>query len=240
MKIVARVFKRVYLAELARKYKEETAARKAEPKTKSKDNLPVLSVKNRYTNVLFPETITCEGEQQSKKEENGPRKKAKGKLEYWLKSGELVAMMAQRFGIGIILLLPKKLTDKNLYLFPQHQFEPFLDYIDFLQPGLREHISNLSALLPGIVENGLPSQRIVLETYNSDQLLELCNRPLKELFQYCTGIDSQRASAMADPPLGEDPSNSTYSEYPRPPVPRGGFIHPLKIDQQVDMAMDEP
>lgn len=115
-----------------------------------------------------------------------------------------------------------------------------MDYIDFLQPGLREHISNLSALLPGIVENGLPSQRIVLETYNSDQLLELCNRPLKELFQYCTGIDSQRASAMADPPLGEDPSNSTYSEYPRPPVPRGGFIHPLKIDQQVDMAMDEP
>lgn len=63
MKIVARVLKRVYVAELARKYKEETAARKAEPKTKSKDNLPILLVKNRYTNVLFPKTITCKGEQ---------------------------------------------------------------------------------------------------------------------------------------------------------------------------------
>jgi hypothetical protein len=120
MKIVARVFKRVYLAELARKYEEETKARKAEPKTRSKENLPVLSVKNRYTNVLFPETITCEGKQQSKKkgkqlskEEIDPREKAKGKLEYWLKLGRFLAMIAKRYGIGIILLLPKKLTDKE-------------------------------------------------------------------------------------------------------------------------------
>lgn len=119
-------------------------------------------------------------------------------------------------------------------------FEPFLDYIDFLQPGLREHISNLSALLPGIVENGLPSQRIVLETYNSDQLLELCNRPLKELFQFCTGIDSQRACAMAGPPLSQDPSNTTYSEYPRPLAPQRGVIHPLTINQQVGIAVEEP
>jgi hypothetical protein len=120
MKIVARVFKRVYLAELVGKYKAETEARKAESKTRRKKNLRALSVKNRYTDVLFPETITCGGKQQNRekgkklsKKENGPRKKAKGKLEYWLKSGELLAMMAQRFGIGIILLLPKKLTDKK-------------------------------------------------------------------------------------------------------------------------------
>lgn len=120
MKIVARVFKRVYLAELACKYKEETRARKAEPKTRSKENLPVLSVKNRYINVLFPETITCEGKQQSKKKgkqlskkEIDPRKKAKGKLEYWLKLGRFLAKIAKRYGVGIILLLPKKLTDKE-------------------------------------------------------------------------------------------------------------------------------
>ena len=47
------------------------------------------------------------------KKKNGPRKKAKEKLEYWLSLGELLAMMAQRYGIGIILLLPKKLTDKE-------------------------------------------------------------------------------------------------------------------------------
>ena len=91
-----------------------------------------------------------------------------------------------------------------------------------------------------MVENRLPSQRIVLETYNSDQLLELCNRPLKELFQFCTGIDSQRAYAMAGLPLGQDLSSITYSEYPRPPAPQGGFIHPLTIDQQVDIAVEEP
>jgi hypothetical protein len=97
----------------------------------------------------------------------------------------------------------------------------------------------LSALLPSIVEIGLPSKRIVLETYSSGQLSELGNRPLKELFQFCTGIDSQRVYAVADPPLGQDPPNSTYSEYPCPPAPQGGFIHPLAIDQQVDMAVEE-
>ncbi|KFZ02093.1 hypothetical protein V501_09666 [Pseudogymnoascus sp. VKM F-4519 (FW-2642)] len=180
MKIVARVFKRVYLAELAHRYKEETAARKAEPKTRSKDNLRVLSVKNRYTNVLFPETITCEGKQQSKKKENGPRKKAKGKLELEGGSQRLVC--------------------------PSHEHS----------------------------RNGLPSKRIVLETYPSNQLSHLCNRPLKELFQFCTGTDSQRAYATAGPPLSQDPSNITYSEYPRPPAPQRGFI------QQVDVAVEEP
>lgn len=116
----------------------------------------------------------------------------------------------------------------------------FLDYIDILHPDLREDLSDLSALLPSIVENGLPSKRIVLETYPSDQLSHLCNRPLKELFQFCTGTDSHRAYATAGAALGQDPSNVTYSEYPSAPTPQGGFIHPLKIDQQVDMAAEEP
>ncbi|OBT87255.1 hypothetical protein VE02_02940 [Pseudogymnoascus sp. 03VT05] len=178
MKIVARVFRRVYVAELRHRYKEETAARKAERKMGRKDNLPVLSVKNRYTNLLFPETIkTCGVKKQSKKKgkkkEIDPRKQAKGKLEYWLKLGRLLDKLAQRYGIGIILLLPNKLTEKNIHKFPRHQIKPFLDYIDFLHPGLREDLSDLSALLTSIVENGLPSKRIVLETYASDQLSHL-------------------------------------------------------------------
>ncbi|KFY02391.1 hypothetical protein V490_00525 [Pseudogymnoascus sp. VKM F-3557] len=87
-----------------------------------------------------------------------------------------------------------------IYLLPRHQIKSFLDYVDFLHPALdlREHISKLSALLSGIVEIGLPSitKPIVLETYSSDQISELCNRPLKALFQFCTGMDSQRAYAM--------------------------------------------
>lgn len=98
----------------------------------------------------------------------------------------------------------------------------------------------MSALLPSIVENGLQSKRIVLETYSSDQLSELGNRPLKELFQFCTGTDSQRAYATAGPPLSQDPSNITYSEYPRPLAPQQGFIYPLTIDQQVDVSVEDP
>ncbi len=116
MKIVTSVSKRVYLAELIGKYIEETAARKAEPKKKLMKNLRPLSVKNRFTDLLFSETIKCKGEQSSKKEkgkEKGPLEKAKGKFEYWISLGEPLVKMVQRFGIGILLRLPKSLTDKE-------------------------------------------------------------------------------------------------------------------------------
>jgi hypothetical protein len=120
MKIVSRVKKRVYLAEVAGKYMEETAARKAEPKKRREKTLHRLSVKDKYTDLLFAERITNNGKQLSKEEgkqllkgENGLQEKGKEKLEYWMSLGEPLAMMAQRYGIGIILLLPKKLTDKE-------------------------------------------------------------------------------------------------------------------------------
>jgi hypothetical protein len=47
------------------------------------------------------------------KEEKGPREKAKEKFDYWIRLGEPLASMVQRFGSGILLLLPKKLTDKE-------------------------------------------------------------------------------------------------------------------------------
>jgi hypothetical protein len=39
------------------------------------------------------------------------------------------------------------------------QIQAFLDDIDFARPNLKEQVNNLSALLPGIVNQGLPSQR---------------------------------------------------------------------------------
>lgn len=88
MKMVTRVSKRVYLAELVGKYIEEIEARKAEAKKGRRKSLHPLSIKNRYTDLLFPETITDNGKQLSKeegkqilKEENGLREKAKEKLE---------------------------------------------------------------------------------------------------------------------------------------------------------------
>ena len=105
------------------------------------------------------------------------------------------------------------------------QIGGLLDYIDFLRPGLKEDTSNLSAILPTIVESGLPSHRIVLETYASDQLGELYHQSFSELFEFCITRNSQRLGAAAGcgftrcaaddpqslspsvPISGEDPSN---------------------------------
>ncbi len=124
---------------------------------------------------------------------------------------------------------------------------------------MREQTSNLSGLLPGIVGNGLPSQSIVLETYPSNQLSELCNRPLEELFQFCTGIDSQRADAVVSlsfdqirdaenflllsPSAGINdghPSSSTWDYVEYTSAPQGKSLCSLEIDQQFDMYVGEP
>ena len=89
-RLVARVSKRVYLAELIGKYIEETAARKAELKKKRMKNLRRLSVNDRFTDLLFPETIKCKGKQLSEKEKS-LREKAKQKLEYWIRLGKPLA-----------------------------------------------------------------------------------------------------------------------------------------------------
>ena len=86
---------------------------------------------------------------------------------------------------------------QSLSHIPRPQIDRLLDYIDFLHPGLKENTSNLSTILPSIIENGLPPQKIVLETCSSDQLEELYSRPLNELFEFCTGGDSQRPDAAA-------------------------------------------
>lgn len=79
------------------------------------------------------------------------------------------------------------------------QIDSLLDYIDFLHPGLKEDTSNLSAILPGIIDCGLPPQKIVLETYSIDRLDELYNQPFNELFKFCSGSNAHRSFLAAGP-----------------------------------------
>jgi hypothetical protein len=65
----------------------------------------------------------------------------------------------------------------------------FVEYIAFLNPDLRERLCNASELLPGILMNRLLPGKLVLETYTIDQLSELYDRSLNELFQFTTSKD---------------------------------------------------
>jgi hypothetical protein len=110
----------VCLAELIGKYIEETESRRAEPRKKRRTMSHRSSINDRFTDVLFPRTIKCKGEQLSKQEKGqqhkrvkSPRDQAKETLKYWIQLGGPLAKMVRRFGVGILLLLPIKLTDKE-------------------------------------------------------------------------------------------------------------------------------
>lgn len=177
--LVARVSKRVHLVELVGRFVEERGARKAVAKRKRRGP----STNEKFTDLLFPETIVRKpklSRADNKEKGDNPRERAKRTLEYWIWLGEPLLAMAQRFGIGILLLLLEDLTDADLHGLLRCQIETFLDYIDSCHPGLKEQISNLSALLPGIIDHGLPPQQLVLETLPPSQLSD---RSLDELFQ---------------------------------------------------------
>jgi hypothetical protein len=81
------ISKRVYLAELIGMYIEETQARKPRPQRKRRKTARRQSVKDRFTDLLFPQTIEWKNMRLSKTEhgrqnEENPRKKAKQKLEF--------------------------------------------------------------------------------------------------------------------------------------------------------------
>jgi hypothetical protein len=67
---------------------------------------------DRFENGLFPETMTYKGEHisQEKKEK---RHAAKKKFERRIRLGEPWARMVQRFGYGIILLVPHNLSNEK-------------------------------------------------------------------------------------------------------------------------------
>jgi hypothetical protein len=85
---------------------------------------------------------------------------------------------------------------------------------------LKEQISNLSTILPHIVVNRLPPQRLVIETLTSKLLPELRNRSLEELFQFCTDTnDSHKADAPVGPPSDQVYGQSFYTQGPVGSVP---------------------
>ena len=129
-KIVLQVLKRVHLVELTAKFEAE----KAMPKKKGQP-----SVRDRYTDLLFPETIKYKRkkasrggkgkevkkgkevseelrkqEKEREKERKKKRNQAKKTLDYWtIGLGEPLRRMAERFGNGILLRLPADVTESR-------------------------------------------------------------------------------------------------------------------------------
>jgi hypothetical protein len=60
--------------------------------------------KDCFINLLFLETIKDKGERW---------KEAKSKFNYWIQLGEPLVAMAQRYGVALLALLPKTLTNKK-------------------------------------------------------------------------------------------------------------------------------
>jgi hypothetical protein len=90
--------------------------------------------------------------------------------------------------------------------------QDFLDYIDLIRPGLKGQICNLSAILPQIVENRFPPQKLVLETLTSNLLPQLRNRSLEELFQFdAEVVASRQADAAVGPSSDHGHANGQLS-----------------------------
>jgi hypothetical protein len=100
------------LAELTGRFLKERDAWKTAPRKRRKPNEIRLSPTDRFVNVFFPETMMYKGKHisQEKKEE---RYAAKEKFERWIRLGEPLARMVQRFGYGILLLLPDTLSNEE-------------------------------------------------------------------------------------------------------------------------------
>jgi hypothetical protein len=64
-------------------------------------------------NQMSKKQVSEEKGKQVSQEEGCPRDAAKRTLEYWIRLGEPLVRMAQRFGHGIMLLLPENPTDKR-------------------------------------------------------------------------------------------------------------------------------
>jgi hypothetical protein len=95
-----KIRKRALLAELFSTYKarEQTA------------NIPQGSLINDFVDLLFPETINNPS-QRALQRQRKARKEAKMTFKSWIQLGEPWAALIDRFGLGILVLIPKDLTD---------------------------------------------------------------------------------------------------------------------------------
>jgi hypothetical protein len=112
--------KRLYLVELIGNYEDEHEAWKIWkdlPRSKRRKIVGPRCPLNRYIDVLFPETKGWKNARQgdskaSKAARAVLRDQARHKLEYWISLGKPLVMLARRNGIGILGVLPKKMTDR--------------------------------------------------------------------------------------------------------------------------------
>lgn len=89
------------------------------------------------------------------------------------------------------------------------ELDIFVEYIAFLNPDLKERLRKASELLPGMLMNRLPPGKLVLETYTIDQLSELHDRSLNELFQFATSEDIRSMDMVRG--IGADQMNTARS-----------------------------
>lgn len=94
----------------------------------------------------------------------------------------------------------------SLFYLRRPQIGVFLGYIEFIRPGLKEQIRNLSAFLPYVGGNKRWLQRLVLETLPFSQLSELRHRCLEELFQFSS-------DSTASPQANAEVSSSFNQTY---------------------------
>lgn len=100
----AEVPRRLYLADVANLYEQESAAAKKKKETgkKMRGSAPRKSVKDIFVELLLSELIT--------EPINGPTG-AKARFSQWLQHGKRWAKLIGRYGSGILLLIPLDLTD---------------------------------------------------------------------------------------------------------------------------------
>ena len=74
---------------------------------------------------------------------------------------------------------------------------------------MKEQISNLSSLLPGIFETGLSSKRLVIETI---PCYELLNYPFEKLFQFSNNSESSKLVDARQVNTAVGPSNQGHAD----------------------------
>ncbi|KFZ16874.1 hypothetical protein V501_02027 [Pseudogymnoascus sp. VKM F-4519 (FW-2642)] len=212
LRVNFRTSKLFALAELSIRYTEEKDSRSAVSKKRRKKELPQelprLSPRGLLTDLLFPEIGNIEGEE----ERNNAREAAKGKFSYWITLGDPLAELAKRFGSLILLILPESLTISDLHKLNRHHIQDFVDYIDFIHPGLKEKVINLSGILLQKVDASRPAQRQLLDILTSNLLSESINRPPEELLLFANHPSkSDLAQAVASPSFDQPYANNQLS-----------------------------
>ncbi|KFZ02686.1 hypothetical protein V500_00024, partial [Pseudogymnoascus sp. VKM F-4518 (FW-2643)] len=208
LRVSCRISKLFALAELSIRYTEAKKARSAVPKKRRKKEFPGLSPRGRFTDSLFPELGNIEGEE----ERNKAREAAKGTFSYWITQGDPLAELAKRFGNLVLAILPENLTVTDLRKLNQYRIQDVVDYVDFIRPGLKEKVINLTGVLLQRVDSSRPAQRQLVDILTCNLLSKSRNGPPEELLQFANHPPkSDLAQAVASPSFDQVYANNQLS-----------------------------